>query len=293
MTTRHRIVANLYKDSVALMAISSKLLALEGLDGASVVMATPTNLENLVGAGLGGDLAATKPSDLVVAVAGTDAACDAALTLAEELLAEQLSGDGGSVAEQPPSSLQMAVSRDPAVNFALVSVPGDYAAAEALKALRLGMNVMVFSDNVPEEQELAIKQFAAERGLMVMGPDCGTAIVNGIPLGFANVVRRGPIGVVGASGTGLQEVTGRIHQSGVGRFAGAGHRRARPERSHRRHLDARGPARARARCRHQGHRAGLQAAGAGRSPAGARRRPGDDDTGGRDLPRRRSGLVQR
>jgi succinyl-CoA synthetase alpha subunit len=216
MTTRHRIVANLYKDSVALMAISSKLLALEGLDGASVVMATPTNLENLVGAGLGGDLAATKPSDLVVAVAGTDAACDAALALAEELLAEQLSGDGGSVAEQPPSSLQMAASRDPAVNFALVSVPGTYAAAEALKALRLGMSVMVFSDNVPEDQELAIKQFAADRGLMVMGPDCGTAIVNGLPLGFANVVRRGPIGVVGASGTGLQEVTSRIHNLGSG-----------------------------------------------------------------------------
>jgi succinyl-CoA synthetase alpha subunit len=216
MTTRHRIVANLYKDSVALMAISSKLLALEGLDGASVVMATPTNLENLVGAGLGGGLAATKPSDLLVAVAGTDAACDAALTLAEELLAEQLSGDGGSVAEQPPSSLQMAVSRDPAVNFALVSVPGTYAAAEAMKALRLGMSVMVFSDNVPEAQERAIKQFAAERGLMVMGPDCGTAIVNGLPLGFANVVRRGPIGVVGASGTGLQEVTSRIHNLGSG-----------------------------------------------------------------------------
>ncbi len=224
MTTRHRIVANLYKDSVALMAISSKLLALEGLDGASVVMATPTNLENLAGAGLGGELAATKPSDLVVAVAGTDTACEAALALAEELLAEQLSGDGGTVAEQPPSSLQMAATRDPAVNFALVSVPGTYAAAEALKALRLGMSVMVFSDNVPEDQELAIKQFAGEHGLMVMGPDCGTAIVNGLPLGFANVVRRGPIGVVGASGTGLQEVTSRIHNlgSGVSQALGTG-----------------------------------------------------------------------
>ncbi len=216
MTARHRIVANLYKDSVALMAISSKLLALEGLDGASVVMATPTNLQNLVAAGLGEDLAATKPSDLVVAVAGTDTACDAALALAEELLAEQLPGDGGSVAEQPPSSLQMAATRDPGVNFALVSVPGTYAAAEALKALRLGMSVMVFSDNVPQDQELAIKQYAAQHGLMVMGPDCGTAIVNGLPLGFANVVRRGPIGVVGASGTGMQEVTSRIHNLGSG-----------------------------------------------------------------------------
>jgi FdrA protein len=215
MTTRHRIVPNLYKDSVALMAISSKLLAIEGLQGASVVMATPTNLDNLVGAGLGGELA-TKPSDLVVAVCGTDAACDAALALADELLAEQPHGDGGSVAEQPPSSLQMAAVRDPASNFALVSVPGTYAAAEAMKALRLGMSVMVFSDNVPQDQELAVKQYAARHGLMVMGPDCGTAIVNGLPLGFANVVRRGPIGVVAASGTGMQEVTSRIHNLGSG-----------------------------------------------------------------------------
>lgn len=215
MTTRHRIVPNLYKDSVALMAISSKLLAIDGLEGASVVMATPTNLDNLVGAGLGGALD-TRPSDLVVAVAGTDDACEAALALADELLAAQPASDGGSVAEQPPASLQMAATRDPATNFALVSVPGSYAAAEAMKALRLGMSVMVFSDNVPQEQELAIKRLAAARGLMVMGPDCGTAIVNGLPLGFANVVRRGPIGVVGASGTGLQEVTSRIHNLGSG-----------------------------------------------------------------------------
>ena len=97
---------------------------------------------------------------------------------------------------------------------------------------------------------------------MVMGPDCGTAIVNGVPLGFANVVRRGPIGVVGASGTGTQEVTVRIHQRRLGRVAGARHRRPRPRRGHRRHLDAARAGRARRRPGHEGHRAGLQAAGA-------------------------------
>ena len=114
--------------------------------------------------------------------------------------------------------------RDPSLNLALVSVPGDYAAAEALKALQLGMSVMIFSDNVPVESELEIKRAADERDLIVMGPDCGTAIVNGIPLGFANVVRRGPIGVVGASGTGTQEVTARIHElgSGVSQAIGTG-----------------------------------------------------------------------
>jgi succinyl-CoA synthetase alpha subunit len=103
-------------------------------------------------------------------------------------------------------------------------VPGDYAASEAMKALRLGLDVMIFSDNVPVEAELGLKRFAQERNLMVMGPDCGTAIVNGVPLGFANVVRRGPIGVVGASGTGMQEVTVRIHQlgSGVSQALGTG-----------------------------------------------------------------------
>jgi succinyl-CoA synthetase alpha subunit len=216
MTAAHRIVPNAYKDSVALLAISSKLVSLPGISAASVVMATPTNLENLVDAGLAGGLTAS-PSDLVVAVAGDDAgACAAALDAAAGLLAEKPADDGAAVAEQPPSSIQLAATRDPSLNLALVSVPGDYAAAEALKAVRLGMSVMIFSDNVPVERELEIKRAADERDLIVMGPDCGTAIVNGIPLGFANVVRRGPIGVVGASGTGTQEVTARIHELGCG-----------------------------------------------------------------------------
>jgi FdrA protein len=224
MTTAHTVIPNAYKDSVALLAISSKLLALDGITGASVVMATPTNVENLVDAGLAGDLTAS-PSDLVVAVAGEDAAvCEAALAAAAGLLAERPAQDGQAAAEQPPVSIQMAATRDPSVNLALISVPGDYAAAEALKAIGLGMSVMIFSDNVPVEAELEVKRAADERNLIVMGPDCGTAIVNGIPLGFANVVRRGPIGVVGASGTGTQEVTARIHElgSGVSQAIGTG-----------------------------------------------------------------------
>lgn len=224
MTTAHRVVANAYKDSVALLAISSKLLALDGITAASVVMATPTNVENLVDAGLADGLRAS-PSDLVVAVAGDgDAACEAALAAAGELLAERPADDREGAAEQPPPSIALAAMRDPSLNLALVSVPGDYAAAEALKAVKLGMSVMIFSDNVPVAQELEIKRAADERDLIVMGPDCGTAILNGIPLGFANVVRRGPIGVVGASGTGTQEVTARIHElgSGVSQAIGTG-----------------------------------------------------------------------
>ena len=224
MTAAHVVIANAYRDSVALLAISSKLESLDGISAASVVMATPTNVDNLVDAGLADGLTAS-PSDLVVAVAGRDdAACAAALAVAAELLAERPADDGAAVAEQPPTSIQMAAMRDPSLNLALVSVPGDYAAAEALKAIALGMSVMIFSDNVPVERELEVKRAADERDLIVMGPDCGTAIVNGIPLGFANAVRRGPIGVVGASGTGTQEVTARIHElgSGVSQAIGTG-----------------------------------------------------------------------
>jgi succinyl-CoA synthetase alpha subunit len=110
----------------------------------------------------------------------------------------------------------MAVTADPAANLALISTPGEYAAAEATKALRLGLNVMLFSDNVPIEDEVALKKYAREHGLLVMGPDCGTAIINGVPLAFANVVRRGPIGCIAASGTGLQQVTSLVDRLGVG-----------------------------------------------------------------------------
>jgi len=217
MSIRSRAYPNLYKDSVSLMTVSARILSVEGIEAASVVMASATNVANLADAGLGAF--EVKPNDLVVAVRGGDAACDEALAKADELLKSKAGGNAeedGAVVRQAVTSLQMAASRDPGHNFALVSVPGDYAAAEAMKALRLGMDVMVFSDNVTGEAELALKRYARDHELMVMGPDCGTAIVNGVPLGFANVVRRGSIGVVGASGTGTQEVTVRIHRLGGG-----------------------------------------------------------------------------
>jgi FdrA protein len=224
MSIRSRYYPNLYKDSVSLMKVSAQVVAIAGIEAASVVMASATNIENIASAGLG--TCEVRPNDLIVAVSGSDEACTEALAKADELLKESAAGGGeaGGAAPQPITSLQMAVGENPAHNFALVSVPGDYAAAEAMKALRLGMDVMIFSDNVAPEAELALKRFAQQHDLMVMGPDCGTAIVNGIPLGFANVVRRGPIGVVGASGTGTQEVTVRVHQlgSGVSQALGTG-----------------------------------------------------------------------
>ena len=224
MSTRSRYYANLYKDSVALMTVSAKIMAVPGISAASAVMGSATNVENLAEAGLG-DFE-VRPNDLIVAVGGTEEACDLALQVADDLLMAKVraADQGESAAHSSITSIQMAVAQDPAHNFALISVPGDYAAAEAMKALRLGMNVMVFSDNVSPDSELSLKAYARDHDLMVMGPDCGTAIVNGVPLGFANVVRRGPIGVVGASGTGTQEVTVRVHQlgSGVSQALGTG-----------------------------------------------------------------------
>ncbi|HEV8110693.1 MAG TPA: acyl-CoA synthetase FdrA [Burkholderiales bacterium] len=213
-----RLLPNLYRDSVSLMQLSAALGKLPGVEQASAVMATPGNLEFLRQAGLvDGDIA-PRPNDLLVAVRGkSNAQLEAALAAALAALNDESVKDiRGAAAEAPLRSLQMALARSPAANLALISVPGDYAAAEAMKALRLGLHVMLFSDNVALADEVALKRYAAGRGLLVMGPDCGTAIIDGMPLGFANAVRRGAIGVVGASGTGTQQVTSLVHRRGAG-----------------------------------------------------------------------------
>ena len=215
--TAFRVFPNLYKDSVALMQLGATLREREGIVEASCIMATPANLAQLAHAKLTVDSDA-RPSDLLVVVRGTPAACAEALDAAHALLQETSApaGERPNAFALPLASIAAAVEQAPDVDLALISVPGEYAAAEAMKALSLGLHVMLFSDNVDVEDERAIKQAATERDLLVMGPDCGTAIVNGIPLGFANVVRRGDIGLVAASGTGLQEVTCRIHHLGGG-----------------------------------------------------------------------------
>jgi len=229
--TRFRVFANFYKDSVALMQVGAALRKRPGIAEASCVMATPANLEQLANAKLSID-AKVNPSDLLVVVRGEAQACDDALAAAQALLQSEPTGGGQSEAFSIPlTSIAAAVEQSADADLALISVPGDYAAAEAMKALSLGLHVMLFSDNVGVDQEITIKRHAEARGLLVMGPDCGTAIINGIPLGFANVVRRGTIGLVAASGTGLQEVTCRIHNlgAGVSQAIGTGGRDLRDE----------------------------------------------------------------
>ena len=159
------------------------------------------------------------PNDLLIVVQGDESALPGALADAKARLSAvgqpAQTGDARGIA---PRSIAMALAENANANLALISTPGEYAAAEALKALNLGLNVMLFSNNVSVPEEAMLKRVARDKGLIVMGPDCGTAIINGIPLAFANVVRRGSIGAVGASGTGLQEVTVLVDQ--LGRMAG-------------------------------------------------------------------------
>ncbi|HVO87590.1 MAG TPA: acyl-CoA synthetase FdrA [Casimicrobiaceae bacterium] len=212
-----RVFRHLYRDSVALMQLAAALRAIPGITQASCTMATPANLEQLRVADLAIDVAAD-PSDLLVVVRGDPSACEHALEHARASLEAQpqSESDEGAPFRTPITSITAALDHGPRADLALISVPGDYAAAEALKALACGLDAMIFSDNVPIAEERAIKAYARSHGRLVMGPDCGTAIINGIPLGFANVVRRGAIGLVAASGTGLQEVTCRIHNLGLG-----------------------------------------------------------------------------
>ena len=204
-----------YYDSVVLMQLQRQLAALPGVDDAGVVMATPANKELLKDFDLlteDGDRA--NPDDLLIVVrAATEKDGQTALSQIDELLKRRRS----SVSEEfRPKSLDAAVKQLPEASLVMISVPGRYAAGVADEALHQGKHVFLYSDNVSLEDELKLKEKGRQAGLLVMGPDCGTAIINGIGLGFANRVRTGSIGVVGASGTGIQAITSEVHNLGGG-----------------------------------------------------------------------------
>ena len=207
--------AGTYYDSVVLMQLQRGLLELSGVLDAGVVMATPANKDLLATNNLLPENVNANPDDLLIVVkADDDNSAVEAINKVDELLARRKSS---TVSEDfRPRSLSAAVKQLPEANWVLISVPGRYAAGVAREALELNKHVFLYSDNVSLEDEIALKKTAREKGLLVMGPDCGTAIINGIGLGFANRVRRGAIGVVGASGTGTQAVTAHIHNLGAG-----------------------------------------------------------------------------
>ncbi len=217
MTLHTSVKKNAYYDSVTLMLLSRELQKLEGVEDLLVGMGTDLNLDLAKDLGLAEDALDTlTPNDLFIAAKIDDA--QITMKEIEEAFNEYLnkSAESDSDEDYQPPSLRSAIQALPGANMVLVSVPGQFAAAEVEEALEAGLHVMLFSDNVSVEDELRLKQKAVEKGLLMMGPDCGTAIINGKPLCFANAVRRGKIGVVGASGTGTQEVTVQVHKLGEG-----------------------------------------------------------------------------
>jgi FdrA protein len=223
VTVRHVAVRRAaYYDSVTLMRVSRRLAERTGVLDAQVAMATELNLEVLTRAGFTPP-AEAGPTDLVLAIqAIDDAALRGALGDLDTLLTDLASavphaqGPGRGWSGTAPARTTGSAATRIDATLALVSVPGRYAFAEAMDALRAGLSVMIFSDNVPVDQEIALKDEAARRGLLVMGPDCGTAVVAGAGLGFANAVRPGPVGLVAASGTGAQQLMSLLETAGAG-----------------------------------------------------------------------------
>lgn len=218
------IKKNLYQDSVSLMLLTNHLSSLDNVERISVMMGTPSNKDIMKGSGLYTDeLDDASPNDLVI-VAETDD-MDSVVEEFENFLENQ-TADSAATAYSTVRTWDMAENKLPNANLAVISIAGEHAAAEANKALDRDLNVFMFSDNVDVEDELQLKQRARDKGLIVMGPDSGTGILSEVPIAFANVVEKGNIGVVGASGTGIQEVTTIVgrHGGGVSQAIGTGGR---------------------------------------------------------------------
>jgi FdrA protein len=207
---------NAYFDSIDLMRVAEQARQLAGVAEVAVVMGTPPGRAMLAAAGMWPPQAPEAgPSDVLISVrASTEAVASRAVASVEELL-DASREPGQARADMAPRTTAVA-ARSAVTNVAVIAVPGAYAAVEAHQAISAGLHVFLFSDGVSLNDEVALKRRARDRRLLVMGPECGTAIINGVGLGFANRVRRGPIGVVGASGTGIQELTTLVHRLGGG-----------------------------------------------------------------------------
>jgi FdrA protein len=196
------------------MQLQRSLTQIEDVEDAGVVMATQANRDVLIAAGFSLEGIDAKPDDLLIVVkAASEETALSAIGKVDELLKSRRTS---TTADFRPRSLESAVKNSPEADWVLISVPGRYAASVADEALELGKHVFLYSDNVSVEDEVKLKQKANSLGLMVMGPDCGTAVINGVGLGFANHISRGKIGIVGASGTGLQAISSGVHNLGSG-----------------------------------------------------------------------------
>lgn len=222
MTVKALVKPGEYHDSIQLMLVARALTEAPGIQDAAVLMATDANKSILASAGMLTDpIKQAGPNDLAVVVrAELEPLADAALGRADGLLRSKAAADKD--AEVRPRTIRGAVAQQSQANVAVISVAGRYAAAEAWEALERGLHVLLFSDHVALEDEIALKKYARDHGLLLMGPGAGTAILNNTALGFANVVPPGPIGIVSAAGTGLQEVSSLLARHGAGITQGIG-----------------------------------------------------------------------
>jgi len=226
---RNFIEKEKYYDSVFLMRLAGKIAAMEGVSNISVGMGTALNKDTMQDLGLllpEGE--AASPNDLIIAMsAESETAAEAAKAAFLELLTAQEAPKGEKKYRSLDSMSRMVKDR----NLAVISLAGRYAAAEAMKALKMGMNVFMFSDNVPLNEEIELKTYARDHGLLMMGPDCGLSFIGGVAVGLCSKVRRGPVGIAAASGSGMQEVMNIIHKlgSGVSHAIGVGGRDLRAE----------------------------------------------------------------
>ena len=207
-----------YHDSVVLMLLTNHISAIEGVKKVSIMMATPANKDIFKQSGLDTEelMAATANDMVVVADIDDDALLNTIMDECEEFFKKQSAANGDKKGAESVKSWDKALQKMPEANLAVISIPGAYAALEADRALDEGLNVFMFSDNVTIEDEKKLKEKAHEKGLAVMGPDCGTGIIQGVPVAFTNNVTPGSIGIIGASGTGIQELTTIIDRLGEG-----------------------------------------------------------------------------
>ena len=207
-----------YQDSVVLMLLTNEISTIEGVNKVSIMMATPANKDIFKQSGLDTEELMNASANDMVVVADIDdeAMIDVIMEAVEDFLKKQASAKEEKKGAESVKSWDSALKKLPEANLAVISIPGAYAALEADRALDEGLNVFMFSDNVTIEDERALKEKAHKKGLSVMGPDCGTGIIQGVPIAFTNKVSKGSIGIIGASGTGIQELTTIIDRLGEG-----------------------------------------------------------------------------
>lgn len=219
------VKSNYYRDSLNLLKISDIMKrSSSGIVEAVVIMGTKTNKAVLVKLGFPSTkINQATESDLIIAIEAVDkGSVDSALRKVEELLHSDGSSDTSSSVSENPTDLDSALVSMSNANLALISIPGEYVKDLSIKLSNEGIHQQIFSDHVPLDDELTIKEYAAKKGVLVLGPGAGTSIINGKGIGFSNVLRKGPVGIIAAAGTGLQEVSSLLDQCDIGVKYGLG-----------------------------------------------------------------------